>query len=360
MKIAILCGGTGTRLWPMSRVSQPKQFQPLVGKESTFQMMVRRLRKGFPIADIFAITPREYVGLVVKQAPELPLENIIVEPETRDTLAAIGFTATVFNKRFGNETIACLWSDHTIKNEKAFIEALKLADQVAHKEKKLVEIAVRPTFPNIHLGYLQVGKMISKENGMAIFQFVKQIEKPDLPRAKKFVESWEYLWHIGYAVWETDYMLSLFKKHQPEVYSILEKIKGALGTPNQEKVIATEYLKIPKTSIDYGILEKLTEDDEVVVSADLGWNDIGAWNVLKDEIATEEGENIIQGHHVGFLNKDCLIYSSNNGKLIATIGLEGMIVVDTPDALLICPKDKSQEVKKVVEKLKEEGKKEYL
>lgn len=360
LKIALFCGGSGTRMWPMSRRALPKQFQPLIENQSTFEMMIKRLSSKFPMHNIFPVTTRDNVQWIVKLAPEIPLENIIIEPEIRDTAAAVGLAAAILDKKFNNPLVVSLWSDHVVRNEKEFIASIELAAKTAGETGKFVKIGVRPTFPSIALGYLKVGKMLKRENGMAIFDYVTQIEKPNYSDAKKFTESWEYLWHIGYSVWSAGRMLKLYEKHFKEGYNSLVKIRDAWGTPDQETVLKREYPKIPKTSVDYAIYAHLTGDDQVVVSADLGWRDVGTWNELKDEMATKPEDTIVQGNVTHMDVKDSLIYSTVEKKIIAAIGVEGLIVVDTQDALLICPKDKTQDVKKVIEKLKEEKKEDFL
>lgn len=360
LKIALFCGGSGTRMWPMSRKALPKQFQPLIKGESTFEMLVKKLTKKFSPHNIFPITTRDNVGWIVKLAPNIPLENIIIEPEMRDTAAAIGLAAAIMDKKFNNPYILGLWVDHVVKNEDEFLKAINLAHKTARGLEKFVEIGVRPTSPNIALGYFKVGKMLKKEDGMAIFEFVSQIEKPDLEEAKKFVDSWEYLWHVGYGVWSARKMLSKLETHFKEGYTAIMKIQKAWGTPSQEEVIEKEYGKIPKNSIDYAVNSHLTHEDQVIISADLGWRDVGTWNELKDEMAAKPSDSILQGQVMDLDLKDCLIYSQKAQKVIAAIGLESLIVVDTDDALLICAKDRTQDVKKIIEKLKENKKDTYL
>lgn len=360
LKIALFCGGSGTRMWPMSRKSLPKQFQPLIENQSTFEMMIKRLSSKFAMHNIFPVTTRDNVQWIVKLAPEIPLENIIIEPEMRDTAAAVGLAAAVLNKKFEDPLVVSLWSDHVVRNEKEFIAAIELAAKTAKESGKFVKIGVRPTFPSVALGYLKVGKMLKRENGMGIFEYVTQIEKPDYKDAKKFTEGWEYMWHIGYSVWSAARMLKLYEKYFKEAYNALGKIQNAWGTPDQESVLKLEYVKIPKTSVDYAIYAHLTSEDQLVISADLGWRDVGTWNELKDEMATKPNDIIVQGQVAHIEVKDSLIYSTVQKKVIAAIGVEGLIVVDTEDALLICPKDKTQDVKKIIEQLKEEKKEEFL
>jgi len=347
-------------MWPMSRKNLPKQFQPLIENVSTFEMMVNRLTKKFPHHNIFPVTTRDNVQWIVKLAPEIPLENIIIEPEMRDTAAAVGLAAAVLAKKFASPNVLAVWSDHVVRNEDQFIKAIELANETATETGKFVEIGVRPTFPSTALGYLKVGKMLSRANGMAIFEFDSQIEKPDYKEAKNFVESWEYLWHIGYALWPAQKMLAMCEKFFDEGYKHIIKIQKAWGTPDQEKVLRDQYPKIPKTSIDFAVNSHLTSSDQVVISADLGWRDIGTWNELKDEMANSPLDNIIQGEVISMDLKDCLVYSSTKEKVIAAIGIESLVIVDTEDALLVVPKDRTQDVKKIIEELKAKNKEKYL
>lgn len=360
LKIALFCGGSGTRMWPMSRKNLPKQFQPLISGQSTFDMMIKRLTSKFASGDIFPVTTRDNVGWIAKIAPQIPLENIIVEPQMRDTAAAVGLAAAVLDKKFDNPNVLGLWSDHVVKNEVDFIRAIELANRTVQESGKMVEIGVRPTFPSIALGYLKVGKMLKNVDGLAIFEFVAQIEKPEFKDAKKFTESWEYLWHIGYSVWSAKKMITLFQEHFVRSYEPLVKIQKAWGTSSQASMLTKEYDKIPKTSIDFAINSKLKSDDQLVISADLGWRDVGTWNELKDEMAETPNANILQGDVLDIDVKDSLIYNTNEGKIIAAIGLEGLVVVDTQDALLVCTKERTHDVKKVIEHLKNNDKDSHL
>lgn len=361
LKIVLFCGGTGTRMWPMSRRDKPKQFQPLVGEKSMFQQAVARIKKGFPLKDVFVITGRHYVGLVVEQEPELPLENVIIEPEMRDTAAAVGYAAAVLDKKFDNPIVASLWAaDHLVKNDDEFIKALKAAYDFVKETGKMVSVDVKPTYPNVHVGYIQIGKMIKKTNGQVFFEYIRHLEKPDLPTAKRYAASWEYLWHAGYKVWHTQTMLALFKKHAPKMYDHFMTIQKSWGTDKQDEVVRKIYPEFEKVQVDYAIFEKMGPDEMVVLPADIGWSDIGAWNILKDELSENPQDNVVKGDVYDIDSQDCLIYANSDNKVVATIGLNDLIVVDTPDALLVIHKDRISEVKKVIEKLKEEKKDKFL
>lgn len=324
-----------------------------------FRQTVERLLKGFEPESLFVITGKAYIPLVAKEAPEIPTQNLIVEPEMRDTLAAVGLATVAILKRFPQAIIATLWgADHIVKNDEVFISALKAAYKLAQKKKKIVNVDTRPTYPDTNLGYIELGKLLGTVDGFEIFEIVRQVEKPNLKRAQKFLKSLKYLWHAGYAVWQGQLMLSFYKRYQPQVCRSLLRIKDALGTTLEQEVLKKEYQKIPRLSIDFGILEKLVPGEQLDIPADLGWSDVGAWNILKDALSESKEDNVVKGANVDLGSQDCLIYSLKPQKIIATIGLEETIVVDTPDALLVCKKERAPEVKKIVNKLAE-TKKDY-
>lgn len=357
MKIIIFCGGSGTRMWPMSRKQTPKQFQPLISSRTLFQQTIDRLLLGFSLEDIYVSTGEIYRNEIIKEYPDLPKKNIIVEPEQRDTLACVGYAVSIVNELHPESVVFTMWSDHYIKEEKEFIAALKVAAKMAEEDNVIVNIDAKPTFPNVNLGYMEIGKMIKEIDGFPIYEFMRQIEKPPLEKAKQYARSYKYLWHTGYSVFRTQLMLNLYKKHVPEVFNLLQNL--LINRKNHKKV-ENLYHQIPKTSIDLGIYEKLQGEKIVEIPADLGWNDVGAWNVLKDELAVNGKALVVKGKNVDIGSIDCLIYELNGNKIIATIGCENLIIVDTPDALLVASKFKSQEVKKIVEKLKEDKEEKYL
>lgn len=361
LKLVVFCGGTGTRMWPMSRREKPKQFQQLAGNASMFRQALDHLLLGFEPENIFISSGRQYASLIVGQAPEIPTENLIVEPEMRDTAAAVGYVAVVLSKRFPHCTLTTLWgADHIIKNEKELIKSLNAAALVAKEQNVIVNVDTRPTYPNVNLGYIEIGKMVQSLNGFKVFEVIRQVEKPDLEKAKKFVKSWNFLWHTGYAIWNVDFMLAQYQKYAPEVFNSLMKIKDSLGSKDEQEVTTLEFTKIPKISVDYLIYEKLKPGQQLDIPVDLGWSDVGAWNILKDELSKKDEDNVLKGESLNLDTKDSLIYSTVNKKIIATIGLEGLIIVDTKDALLVCPKNRSHDVKKIVERLKAEDKQKYL
>ncbi len=348
-------------MWPLSRKENPKQFQKIVGEESFFQAMVKMILSGFSAEDVFVLTGKDYLETVAQQVPQVPKENIIGEPEMRDTLAAVGFASAFLAKKFPGETMAAIWgADHIVKEKETFVCALKAAEKLAQEKKVIAKVDVHPTFPSVHLGYLEIGEKIGEIDGFEYFEFLRHVEKPDYPTAERFLEGGNYLWNTGYFVWELETIMNLFEKYNAEVYQNLKKISGAVGTGEEAEVIAEEYSKIEKKSIDHALFEKLGKGEQIEIPAVLGWTDVGAWNVLKDELAETLDHNVSRGEHLDIGSKDILVHNEQEGKIVATAGLEGVIIVDTPDALLVVKKENSQDVKKIVEKLKETGKHDYL
>jgi mannose-1-phosphate guanylyltransferase len=358
MKVIIFCGGTGTRMWPMSRDKSPKQFQKLVGDKTIFQETINRILKVCSVADIFISTQKEYEQEILAELPDMPKENLIFEPEKRDTLACVGYAVFQVNQKFPGCVLFSTWSDLYVRNVDEFVRALLAAQKIVEEKNVIVNIDAKPTFPNVSLGYMEIGqKQVMEVDGLHVFQLVRQIEKPDLSRAKEYVRSFKYLWHTGFAVFRADLFLELYKKYAPEAYAVYQKMLSLKFDDAQAKI---EYQKIPKMSVDFGIFEKIQEGGVLEIPADLGFSDIGLWGVLKDEIAERGKDLVIKGKNYDEGSIDCLIYELNDEKIVATLGLENLIIVDTPDALLVCSKFKSQEVKKITEKLKSEGKDKYL
>lgn len=361
LAIVIFVGGSGTRMWPMSRKSQPKQFQNLIdSNQSMFQQMLANLTSTFSIDQIFISTNADYAAMVLEQAPGLNPDHIITEPELRDTTAAVGYAAVQVAHRFPGAMMATIWGgDHLIRNRLAFTDALQLAHTLAEQEKLTVQINVRPTFASTALGYVETGDPILSQYGKNIYSYVRQVEKPDEKTARQFLSSVNYLWHSGYRVWRTDTLLELYRKHVPDAYQALLAIQKSLGTEGEAEVTRTEYAKIIKKSIDYTIFEHLDKDGQAVIAADLGWNDIGTWQVLHAEMAGNPEDNVSQGLTLLDNVTGSLVYGQPD-KLIALVGVDDLIVVDTEDALLVIPKDKASQVKELVAKIKEQGRGKFL
>jgi len=306
--------------------------------------------------DIYVSTNDKYKTVVREILPELPEENIIIEPDKRDTASAIGLAAAVLQKRFPNSVMGMFAADHLIKKPENFIRALGVAEQAASEGDKTVLFGAKPTFPSTELGYIRTGSEIKNGSETAVHTFKGFQEKPDLKTAKQYFQSLDYLWNMGNFVFRTDFILNLYKEYLPQSYELLMEIQKAWDTDEQTKVLNKLYPQLEKISIDYAIMEKVDQSKVLVIPVDMGWSDVGNWAVLKDELAGDEKANIIHANHLGIDSSGLLVYGDPR-KLIATIDLEDMLVVDTEDALLICPKSSASKVKDVVEKLKKEGRK---
>ena len=360
MKVVIFAGGVGTRMWPMSRRVYPKQFQPLLGKASFFQRAYNRVRTGFSPKDIFVSTGAEYEHFVREQATGIPKQNIIAEPERRDSFAAVGYATAYVNHFFPNTLMAAVWgADHLVEDEPAFIKALRVAGRIASEKNVIAKIDARPTFPSIYNGWVEIGNRVAKIDGMDVFEFIRFIEKPDLLTAKRLFRSFKYLINVGYMVWKSNVMLDFYKKISKETYTRLVRISEALGKKGSEAILKAEYAKIRKDSVDYGIFEKLSPKDMLVIPADMGWTDVGTWELLFTGLAQNAVDNVIQADLEEIDTKGCLIYAPK-GKIVATIGVQNLIIVDTKDALLVSAKERSADVKKLLETLKQKGRNELL
>lgn len=342
MKAVIMAGGTGTRLWPMSNNRQPKQFQAFVGHETMLQQTYARLSFLRP-ENIYVSTIAEYLPLVRKQLKKLSQKNIIIESAMRDTGPSICNAAHYLDKNGnGKDVMTIIYADHLIKKETTFRYSLQTAVDFAHTTNKFGVIGVKALYPNVTLGYIRIGKLLEKrylkKEEFDIYELDRFVEKPTLEKAQQFLNSYKYFWNTGLYVGSVQMFLNEFKKHSPEIYRAI--------------VMKENYAAAPKISIDYALIEKLTSNAMFVIPVDLGWNDIGNWQSLYDELTLKKGANVIAANHIGIDTTGSLIIGSRKKK-IATIGLQDMIIIDTPDALLIVPKTRAPDVKNIVNKLKE-------
>ncbi|MBP9718357.1 mannose-1-phosphate guanylyltransferase [Candidatus Gracilibacteria bacterium] len=337
MKAVIMAGGTGTRLWPLSRDKQPKQFQAFVGNKTMLQHTYKRL-SFMKKDDIFVATNSHYLPLIRKQLPQLKRTHIFQETAMRDTGASICNSAWQLSQAgHGDDVMAVIYADHLIKHTDAFQKALKCAISYAQKTQQLGVVGVRAQYPNTGLGYIKIGTQLTTQNNLDIYELAQFVEKPSLTKAKQFLHSYRYLWNTGLYVAPIKVLLNIYKTYSPAIYKAITQ---------------NNYDAAPKISFDYAVIEHLTPSQMFVIPADLGWNDIGNWGALFDELTQAKTDNLVEGNHLGIETNGSLILSSDKKKLIATYGLDNIIVVDTPDALLIMPKDQAGEVKKVVEQLK--------
>jgi len=358
MKIVILAGGVGTRFWPMGRTTRPKQLCKLLSDKTMLEETRQRFQN-YPPEKIYVSTTQVLEKSIRELLTDIPAENFIIEPACRDTAPAMGYVATYLNQQDPDEPIAFIPSDHKIGQVNKFLNSLKEAEKMILKTGKLLDISVRPFSPSTTLGYTKIGKLINKKNGVEFYEFLGHKEKPDFRTAQKYLEAGNYLWHANYYMWTPKNFLAAYQKYVPEMYQILEKIGALLGRDQETKIIEL-YQQMQKISFDYAITEKMSVRDIAIILGDFGWNDIGAWDTLYENMLTktDEKRNMVVGDRLNIDTSECIIYGKEN-KMIATIGIDNLVVIDTDDALLICPKSRAQEVKKVVAELKLRGRK-YL
>lgn len=351
MKIVVFAGGVGTRLWPLSRKNTPKQFEKIVNNQSMLQVSISKLFPDFGWNDIYISTNSQYADILKKQFPEIPEENLIFEPAMRDVGPAVGLMVANFIKEFPDEQIAILWGDHLIKKGQQFRDALKVAEKLVEENpKRIVFVGQKPRFASVNLGYIEFGGETKKVGEVSVYEFKDFKYRPDESLANQFLTDNKHAWNLGYFVTTPKFLWSQFEKNAPEIFSKLSKISDRVGQPDYEKVLNEVYPTMEKISFDNAILEKLNTADGLVLSVDIGWSDIGAWEALKEALAESEEDNVTRGNVELIDSKDSLVFNSN-GQLVVGIDLEGMLVINTGDVLLVCPKTAVPKIKKYVEGL---------
>lgn len=350
-KVVLFCGGRGTRMWPISKIGHPKQFDAILGEKSFFRQSINRVLKGFSAEDVFISTGQDFKKVILDQAPEIPEDNIILEPEMRDNLGAVALSTATINHRYPGSVMIILWgADHLVQKEERFIKALKKASQLAKENDVIVHIDMKPTYPSVHNGWIKIGKRIKTENGFDIYQFIKQVEKPNLATAKKFYKSGSYLIHSGYMATKPSLLLEKYKKHAPSCYKVIDTISKSMGTSNYQKVLKKEYQKIEKTSVDYGLFVKLKPGSQWELPVDIGWVDLGTWELLYQGLPKDKDGNVVLGKAELIETKNSLIFSRDK-KVVGVIGLSNVVIVDTSQGLLVCPIDKAPFVKQLYKNL---------
>jgi mannose-1-phosphate guanylyltransferase len=354
MKITavIMAGGRGERFWPKSRNSRPKQFLSLTSDgETMIQKTVRRLSPLVAPEDIFIVTNAAYKELVADQLPEVPAENVLAEPCARNTAPCIAFAAAVIGRKYDDAMMLVLPSDHLIGYENIYIKTLKKAVTVAEQGKNLVTIGITPTYPETGYGYINFGE----ESGDA-YAVERFVEKPDLPTAKKYLSSGKYLWNSGMFVWKISSVMANLKEFMPEIYEGALRIGESFGTDSFEETLVKEFTAFTSESIDFGIMEKAS--DIYTIPGSFGWDDVGSWLAVERINETDDDKNYIDGDVITVDSKRTTVCGGK--RLIAAIGTRDIIIVDTDDVLLVCSKNNTQDVKKVIAQLKEHGRNELV
>jgi mannose-1-phosphate guanylyltransferase len=354
----ILAGGGGTRLWPISRKKHPKHLLPLLGEYTLFQNTLDRL-DGFVASEkVFVVTTAEQEQELKTQAPQIPVENYLIEPMPRGTASAVGLAATVLAKCDHDAVMLILPADHFIRNRDLFHLVMNVAVQAARKDY-LVTLGITPTFPATGYGYIQRGVDIPEKFEFPLYRVLQFTEKPDNEMARIMLAGSDHSWNSGMFIWSASSILNEFSRQMPDLKAALDQIGAAWSTPKQATVLSSAWKQIKPETIDYGIMEHAA--NVAVLPADgLGWSDVGSWDSLFDVLLPDEGGNVVvNSEHMLLDTHNSLVYSSDK-KLIVTIGVDDLIVVDSGDALLVCHRDQTQQVRQVIANLKKSQREEYL
>jgi mannose-1-phosphate guanylyltransferase len=351
----ILAGGGGTRFWPLSRQEMPKQLLNISGNDIMLNDTIERFKGIIPQENTVIVTNRSQAVLLESIMHSSVLKgNILIEPVAKNTAASILFAALSIDKLHRESLMVVLPSDHYITDEDQFRLTLDEACTVAMETDKIVTIGIKPTFPSTGYGYISYDDAPIATNPVAVYEVAEFVEKPNFQRAQAYLSSGHYLWNSGIFIWKTSVIIENFKRYLPRLYKTMLLLREHLGTEEEEDMINKIYPTLQNISIDYGILERC--DEVVVLSGNFGWNDIGSWDALGAIFPPDESGNIVKANYIGIDTRNSIIYGN---RLITTIGIDGLIIADTEDALLICPKNKAHCVKEMVDMLKEKGMTQY-
>ncbi len=350
----ILAGGAGTRLWPWSRQRTPKHLLAVRGDQSLLQASVRRVRE--LASEVYVVTERSQVEGILAQIPELPPDHLIIEPVRRGTASALALAALVVAGRDPGGTMMSVHADHDLGNDDtAYLNVLDAEARWAEDRRALVTVGLRPPYPATGFGYIQLGEPVDGPVEPPAYRVKAFKEKPDPQTAKEYVERGGFLWHLGLFSWSVSVFLAELAEHAPEIFAGLDALRDALVRRDAAAAVSA-YLALPTQAVDTAVLERT--HNLLAVRADFEWHDVGTWAELWETLEKDEAGNAVAGNHVLIDSRNNLIHSP--GKLVAAIGLEDMVVIETDDALLIIPKGRSQDVRRIVERLTQEGKPEYL
>lgn len=353
----ILAGGSGIRLWPLSRRNKPKHQLEIIGNQSLLQQTYNRLHPAFKPENILVVTTCDQEDNIRAQLPTLPFKNLLVEPVGKNTAASIGLAAIVIHRRSKDAIMAALPADHLIRPRGRFLEALGFAAYVASCYECPITFGIKPSFPSTNYGYLGRGKLVLEDGKFHLFQCDDFTEKPDKETAQKFLETERYYWNSGIFVWKAGAALNALRRFMPTLSRALEKVSSALDTPSEAQALHQAYQGLESVSIDHGVMEKTR--DIKVIEADFEWIDIGDWSIFGEFYGERRGTNIVIGKHYSIDTSNCISIASSEN-LLVTAGVKDLIIIQTPDVTLVCHKDKTGEIKRLVRELGESGLERYL
>lgn len=348
----IMAGGVGSRFWPLSRKDNPKQFLNLVDENrSMLQSTIDRVSQLTDHENIFIATNDRYIDRMKEHLPEIPEENMTVEPMRKNTAACIGLASLYIEKKDPDAVMVVLPSDHLILDEDSYLKAIKTGVKVAKRGENLVTLGIEPTHPETGYGYIDYQEKYTTIDNEDVFKVNAFTEKPSKEKAQKFIDDGTYLWNSGMFIWQVSTIRKMFAKYMPELHQSLEIMKEAIGTEQEEEILTEEFSKLDSISIDYGIMEEA--ENIYVIPGSFGWDDIGSWPALEKVEKKDKNGNIIKGKHIGIDTKNTIVHGDE--KIITTVGVEDLVIVDTNDAVLICDKKKAQKVKKIRNLLEDRG-----
>lgn len=347
----IMAGGIGSRFWPMSRTNYPKQFLDILGTgESLLQQTYNRFRKICPAENIYIVTHDSYKELVLKQLPKLKENQVLLEPARKNTAPCVAYASFKIHELNNEANIIVAPSDHLITKEDTFVKAIKTCLRKAKSEDCLVTLGIKPSRPDTGYGYIQFKESEVDERDKRIKKVKTFTEKPDLEMAKFFLQSGDFLWNSGIFIWSSQSILNAFEKYLPELDSLFRDGKDKLNTSSEEEFIRSIYSVCKNISIDYGIMEKAP--NVYVRSSIIGWSDLGTWGSLYDHIPKDKSKNALIGNNIMTYNTSGCIVNVPDEKLVVIDGLEGFIVVESDNILMICKKDDEQQIKQIVNDVK--------
>lgn len=360
MKHIIFAGGTGKRFWPASRKKSPKQFLPVIDSQPLIKLKYDYLRRGYKPEDIYLSTGIQYEKEVREILTELPEENFIFEPAMRDTGPAVAYAVAYVEQKHPNAIVSTQWSDHYIKKPDVFVQALQAAEKIARDENKAVVVGERPRFATPHLGYIRYGQRLQNLTGngdqVALHKFARFIEKPTQQVAHDYIQAGDYCWNLGYFVAPINKIWEKYQRFAPKTYRVIQNIAATNFANNTQ----AEFTTLDKISFDYIFAENLTPNETVVITTKMGWHDVGAWIQLKETLEETTTDVVTKGSVADLNSNDALIYNYDDEKLVATIGLEKMIVVNTQDVVAIFPKEDNAKIKPLLKSFEDTDLEGYL